>query len=242
MGTKNNPGAYDCYANALPDEPMFILLGRDPSAPTLVAEWANEREEAIVLGHRPQSDMAMVEEARECARNMLRWRAENDGKWRQPAAQGTAFDDRVNTVAKALDRWLPNADRAFVVSQNVAANILLAADHGGRPTMASLDVLAERQRQIEAEGWTPEHDDDHDAGEMALAAACYAIPHGWRGISAGGNETIFTRLWQWSSAWWKPKDRRRDLVRAGALILAEIERLDREASDQRAQERMQGRS
>jgi hypothetical protein len=29
--------------------------------------------------------------------------------------------------------------------------------------------------------------------------------------------------------WWKPKDRRRDLVRAAALIIAEIERLDRDA-------------
>lgn len=36
MGTKNNPGTFDCYANAAPDEPMFVLLGRDKHAPLLV--------------------------------------------------------------------------------------------------------------------------------------------------------------------------------------------------------------
>lgn len=39
MGTKNNPGPYDCYARAEPDEPLFTLLGRDPSAAHLVAAW-----------------------------------------------------------------------------------------------------------------------------------------------------------------------------------------------------------
>ena len=43
MGTKNNPGAFDCYANAEPDEPMFVLLGRDPLAPFLVSIWAKVR-------------------------------------------------------------------------------------------------------------------------------------------------------------------------------------------------------
>jgi hypothetical protein len=36
-------------------------------------------------------------------------------------------------------------------------------------------------------------------------------------------------LWPWHDDWWKPKDRRRDLIRAAALIVAEIERLDRAA-------------
>lgn len=45
MATKNNPGQYDCYKNAAPDEPMFILLARDPMAPTLVRAWAHARIE-----------------------------------------------------------------------------------------------------------------------------------------------------------------------------------------------------
>lgn len=83
MGTKNKPGDFDCYANALPDEPMFILLGRDPSAPRLVEDWANERQIDIARGRRPQSDMAMVKEAQDCAEAMRSWRAENDGEWRK---------------------------------------------------------------------------------------------------------------------------------------------------------------
>lgn len=40
MGTKANPGRYDCYEKAEPDEPMFVLLARDPLAPDLVRKWA----------------------------------------------------------------------------------------------------------------------------------------------------------------------------------------------------------
>lgn len=75
------------------------------------------------------------------------------------------------------------------------------------------EIAAERQRQIDEEGWTPEHDDTHAQGEMASAAACYCLG------------TL--RYWPWAPAWWKPKGRRRDLIRAAALIVAEIERLDR---------------
>lgn len=86
------------------------------------------------------------------------------------------------------------------------------------------DIAAERRRQVEAEGWTPEHDDRHRSGQMATAAACYAMPRDGLPVFA------VSRFWPWTWSWWKPKDRRRDLVRAGALIVAEIERLDREAA------------
>ena len=77
MGSKNEPGAYDCYANAEPDEPMFILLARDISAPDVVEKWAEDRMRAIVLGLKPRSDLPMVDEAQQCARNMRAWRAAN---------------------------------------------------------------------------------------------------------------------------------------------------------------------
>lgn len=104
-------------------------------------------------------------------------------------------------------------------------------------TDAARDMLAERRRQVEAEGWTPKHDDEHDKGEMARAAACYALHAGscfaWRADAYQsakpheGNPAAQNSLWPWDMKWWKPKDPRRDLVRAGALILAELERLDR---------------
>ncbi len=92
------------------------------------------------------------------------------------------------------------------------------------PSEAARDVLAERRRQVEVEGWTPEHDDAHSAGEMARAAVCYALTDSrWRDVFD------YRSWWPWSTVWWKPTTRRRDLVKAGALILAEIERIDRAA-------------
>lgn len=89
-------------------------------------------------------------------------------------------------------------------------------------TPASHAVLIERERQREKEGWTPEHDDQHRKGELAAAAACYA------GFSdAYPNPGKAPYFWPFDAAWWKPSDYRRDLVKAAALILAEIERLDR---------------
>lgn len=80
------------------------------------------------------------------------------------------------------------------------------------------DIAAERGRQMRVEGWSSSHDDEHDDGSLGTAAACYAL----------GLPKIAGRvIWPWDFKWWKPKDRRRDLVRAGALIVAEIERLDR---------------
>lgn len=94
------------------------------------------------------------------------------------------------------------------------------------------DVAAERQRQSDVEGWTQDHDDRHSKGEMALAAACYAAPVRMfiADTVCGRGYEPFTRYrdaWPWADEWWKPKDRRNDLVRAAALIIAEIERLDR---------------
>ncbi|WP_175786483.1 hypothetical protein [Burkholderia anthina] len=87
-------------------------------------------------------------------------------------------------------------------------------------TEAARDVLAERCRQIEREGWTPAHDDRHDEGDLALAAIVYAE-------SAVGYHASCPDTWPWSPTWFKPATPRRDLVKAGALILAEIERIDR---------------
>lgn len=70
MGTKSKPGNYDCYVNAEPDEPMFVLLARDDRAPALVEAWADASEKR---GTTP----AKVEEARACAAAMRAWRTEH---------------------------------------------------------------------------------------------------------------------------------------------------------------------
>ena len=100
------------------------------------------------------------------------------------------------------------------------------------PTLAVLDVLAERRRQIEAEGRTTQHDDANPAGVMSVAAVCYAIGASNALVLAGGDTSTCPapEVFPWEDAWWKPTTPRRDLVKAGALILAEIERLDRAAA------------
>lgn len=100
------------------------------------------------------------------------------------------------------------------------------------PPPAWVDVLTERQRQQDAEGWTPEHDDGHCGGEMARAAVAYVLwgagsPAGPVTPLPGATPELLVPGWPWSADWWKPTTRRSDLVKATALLLAEIERLDR---------------
>lgn len=92
-------------------------------------------------------------------------------------------------------------------------------------------IAEERQRQIEEEGFLPENDDAYEHDELAKAAACYALPQVCRKFNYP------PALWPWQKQWWKPsfqlgdrsdnKKRIRELVKSGALIVAEIERLQR---------------
>lgn len=96
-----------------------------------------------------------------------------------------------------------------------------AAQPVGRESLskAAQDVLAERRRQVEVEGWTPEHDDEHGQHELAHAAACYAYPE----LTC----LVGVKTWPWDEGSFKVKDQRFNYVRAAALLLASIERLDR---------------
>jgi hypothetical protein len=73
MGTKNDPGKYDCYAAAEDDEPMFVLLARDSIAPILIQLWADIRDMS-----KPE-DIDKIAEAIGCAHDMETWRIENRG-------------------------------------------------------------------------------------------------------------------------------------------------------------------
>jgi hypothetical protein len=109
-------------------------------------------------------------------------------------------------------------------------------------TQALIDVARERVRQVKEEGWTPAHDDEHTNGALAKAGASYALCAGIGLSHAAGQEHHYEFAAEYSKAecpeppWpfdlecWKPKDPRRDLVRSAALILAEIERIDRAAA------------
>ncbi|HSH23959.1 MAG TPA: hypothetical protein VLA13_00260 [Massilibacterium sp.] len=85
-------------------------------------------------------------------------------------------------------------------------------------------IKEERLRQISEEGWTPEHDDKHAFEEMAIAASCYATPEILKDYKQG-----VPKNWPWDKEWYKPtpENRVRELTKAGALIAAEIDRLQR---------------
>ena len=84
------------------------------------------------------------------------------------------------------------------------------------------DVIAERLRQVEQEGYSTAHDDEHTGCDLTKAAGAYALY-----ADSYPNPGEPPPIWPWAPEAWKPKDYRRDLVRAAALLLAEIERMDR---------------
>lgn len=94
-------------------------------------------------------------------------------------------------------------------------------------------IAQERIRQLEKEGWSASHDDDHADGSLASAAACYADLAAQQAVGDDNPCTDRTppNAWPWSAGWWKPKDMRRNLVRAGALIAAELDRLNGTSPD-----------
>ncbi len=97
------------------------------------------------------------------------------------------------------------------------------------------EIAAERKRQIEQEGWTAEHDAGYVKAEMVMAAVAYAS-HAGVGIQVTDHKPDIykacpaPKYWPWLASWWKPTSPRRDLVKAGALIAAEIDRIDATAT------------
>lgn len=87
-------------------------------------------------------------------------------------------------------------------------------------------IAAERYRQIVDKRYTAADDDRYTGGQLMRAAMCYlwwehpekSPPLGSNGIPVG---------WPWLLLYWKPKDRVRNIIRAGALMMAEIDRLRR---------------
>lgn len=86
-------------------------------------------------------------------------------------------------------------------------------------------IAIERRRQVEVEGWGAGHDKEHGGDELVMAAVAYALPYFYKGRED---------FWPWDESYWKPvetgpnqprENRIRELVKAGALIAAEIDRL-----------------
>ncbi|MEH5620141.1 hypothetical protein PO583_01215 [Escherichia coli] len=143
---------------------------------------------------------------------------------------GNLFDVVLTAYQEACHEGIVNWEAAVSLSEeNVelkrklyAAENQIAELEARTFNPAILDVIAERQRQKAVEGWTSEHDDKYGKSQLLWASSCYVL------------NTIqpFNRIpmdWPWAPEWWKPTNPRRDMVKAGALILAELERIDRAA-------------
>jgi len=119
----------------------------------------------------------------------------------------------------------------------------MKADEAAQATARVIDEIAsERARQITKEGYALDHDDEHDDGSLALAAACYASPVLLYREDVRANSRQYNDPWPWAERFdkrpghgnqvvankhAKPGLRRNLLIKAAALIVAEIERLDR---------------
>ncbi|GEP11698.1 hypothetical protein [Methylobacterium gnaphalii] len=145
---------------------------------------------------------------------------------------GVTFMGLRNAVVEAVRSFAIASQASLAASSSPQGNV------AGWQSQAASDVLAERSRKLEAEGCTFEYDDTQTCGEMARAASCYAERAALasqcvaQGLYAPKDIDAEVRLptpanWPWDRIWWKFGSRRQALVKAGALILAEIERLDR---------------
>lgn len=139
-------------------------------------------------------------------------------------------EDDLDRIAEILNRH----DAGDLGLQGVAEEIFAAFGddkHAAEQDGVSL-IAAERRRQIEVEGWSPEHDDVHSDGSLVMAAVCYAW---WDHFELPDDgEKRVPANWPWAASWWKPSTPLRDLVKAGALIAAEIDRLRRKAAQEPA--------
>ncbi|WP_051228393.1 hypothetical protein [Pleomorphomonas oryzae] len=153
-----------------------------------------------------------------------------------------------NHMLKAGAAVLAKSEGSHGIAMTHADIVTAVLDATLGLSQAELDIIAERRRQVEVEGWTAEHDDHNRDGSLERAAACYA----WAGSLSDKHRThydaksalksaesdnriwfrtdIIKSLWHWARSWWKPTTRRRDLIKSGALVIAAVERIDRAAA------------
>jgi hypothetical protein len=227
-----------------------LEVGRLFAAPTAQADGRRHRAIMHILRslagwqyNSSQNDLPYTEAAEAQVQFMLAAYGEAAGIAAAPTVQPTpaktvefdgiadgqelpAHEDFAAWLAREMPVGTVIGDPAWWAPRILRAALAMRQPQGETP--AARDVLAERRRQVEAEGWTAEGDDKYSEGQMAVAAGYYALASGYpheRDIGKGKTPNY----WPWNREWWKPRTARANLVRAGALVLAEIERIDRAA-------------
>jgi hypothetical protein len=125
------------------------------------------------------------------------------------------FRDGLNVGATSDNKQVAQPGSKLAETSSASANSVICDSYGAQL------IAAERARQISEEGYTAESDDRQTAGQLGMAASCYALPPTLR-------DEPLPMLWPWSGMVWRPSPSRiRELVKAGALIAAEIDRVRR---------------
>ncbi|HED2411909.1 TPA: ead/Ea22-like family protein [Raoultella planticola] len=207
-----------------------------------VANASEKRDAEFIALANPSNILALVEALEKAQRYIEELREWNAGlaqeshEYQQRIAELEPIRAAAERLVRCKGRYHSELNyRALATLFGVNNPDLPPLDGESRTvTAAAADVLAERKRQVSVEGWTPSHDDTHKNNEMAFAAACYAFhaaAASWDLEDCGTEYDSHPapKNWPWEPEWWKPKSARADLVRAGALILAELERIDRAA-------------
>lgn len=180
MGTKQNPGQFDCYNAAEPDEPMFVLLARDETAGALVTLWAALRigdsataDECmrtlkhIAAPYAAQPDLAKAMEASECAAAMTEWISEHRPGKLTPATRpprvrtGDVLHDALPSCTRGApigyDFFIPDGSRdatgeaGFELTALSNAVQIWTAMQGMRPNLAAIARVFNCKPEIIAE-------------------------------------------------------------------------------------------
>jgi hypothetical protein len=208
------------------DEPIFIFRARDRQACSILGEYAQLCENAA---HREAVNERFIQ--------FGEWADAHPERMKEPDTAVSPSAGAGGSVGAEPAAWMKITSLAgddwdaYDFSANKHGDFTIplyrhpvATPAAGVQGDAARDVLAERARQIEAEGWTRDHDNQHNDGDMAMAAACYALHAA--GLYQVTSMAEPPEHWPWSYSDWKPKDFRRDLVRAAALLIAEIDHHD----------------
>ncbi|ECA0402321.1 hypothetical protein EIL26_10590 [Salmonella enterica subsp. enterica serovar Newport] len=142
---------------------------------------------------------------------------------------GLYFHDR-DSLANAI-----NVPAYYDLSAELIADeIFNNKENTLQVSAAATDVIAERQRQITDEGFTPEQDDKYDREELVSAAISYIrLATIWKDKDPVSYRNCCPPMsWPWSPEWWKPTNPRRDMIKGIALLIAALERRDRKEAAQ----------
>ncbi len=173
---------------------------------------------------QPGHDAAVREWNRQSSKSAEQHLVERAAAWRHGADLNFNLLQIAERSCSLLEDWVQatNAGDSSLTEQIKKTRALLESH---QPTWSSAvrDLIQERRRQVHEEGWSSDHDDLEVQGGLASAAATYAL-------KAIGMTDYEYETWPWGHEYLKPGEPRRMLVKAGALILAELDRLDRQAA------------